>query len=340
MAERRSRWLRSFFLLLILGTVIGGLLAWQHYQRFLATPLELPARGMVLEVPEGSSVARLALELERKGVLSDARLLRLHARLNPDLARIKAGEYQLSRGMTPGGLLALLVSGKGVEYSITFPEGWTFRQWRALISRHPALIHTIDGLTDAAVMERLGHPGMHPEGRFFPDTYRFPRGSTDVQLLARAWQRMEKELSDAWQARVEDLPLKTPYEALILASIIEKETGVPEERRQIAGVFVRRLKKGMKLQTDPTVIYGMGETYQGNIRRRDLKKETPYNTYVHAGLPPTPICMPGRESLRAAVNPAPGKALYFVARGDGSHQFSATLREHNRAVRKYQLKRK
>jgi UPF0755 protein len=234
----------------------------------------------------------------------------------------------------------LLVSGKTLTHSITFPEGWTFRQWREQMASHPALVHTLKGLSDEAVMERLGHPGVHPEGRFFPDTYLFPRGFSDLQLLQWAWRRMEEELADAWRERDKGLPLKTSYEALILASIIEKETGMPSERREIAGVFIRRLKKGMKLQTDPTVIYGMGREYAGNIRRKDLKKDTPYNTYVHAGLPPTPICMPGRESLQAAVHPAAGKAFYFVARGDGSHQFSATLREHNRAVRKYQLKRK
>ena len=332
------RLLLSLLLSLLAG--VAALLFWSHYQRFLATPLQLPPEGVVLNVSPGQTLAQLATELESRGILADARLLRFHVRLNAGAGAIKAGEYRLAPGITPVQLLTLLVSGRTVNHAITFPEGWTFSQWRELIARNPALEHTLDELSDEAVMERIGQPGVHPEGRFFPDTYLFPRGFSDVALLKRARGRMEEELAAAWKARDPGLPLQTPYEALILASIIEKETGIPGERRQIAGVFIRRLEKGMKLQTDPTVIYGMGREYRGNIRRRDLKQDTPYNTYVHAGLPPTPICMPGRESLRAAVHPAAGKALYFVARGDGSHHFSATLKEHNRAVRRYQLKRK
>lgn len=336
--------LRSALLILLLLVLGGGLAIavylWGQYQDFLRQPLRLPEGGMVLEVQPGSSLAQLATDLESRGIISDQRWLRLHARLNKGLDRIKAGEYRLESGLTPPALLALLVSGRTLVHSITFPEGWTFRQWRQHIERHPAIVQRLKGLSDAQVMERIGHPDIHPEGRFFPDTYLFPRGFTDVELLKRAWERMEKELAMAWEQRVEDLPLKTPEEALILASIIEKETGLAEERREIGGVFVRRLKKGMKLQTDPTVIYGMGKDYKGNIRRSDLRQDTPYNTYVHAGLPPTPICMPGRESLLAAVNPAEGKSLYFVAKGDGSHYFSSSLKEHNRAVRKYQLKRR
>lgn len=334
---------RTLLLLLLLVLVAGLAVSaylWRQYQEFLQQPLQLPEEGMVLEVQPGSSLAQLAADLESQGVLSDRRWLRLHARLNEGLDRIKAGEYRLEPGITPPALLALLVSGRTLVHSITFPEGWTFRQWRRKIETHPVLEQTLKGLSDAEVMEQIGHPGVHPEGRFFPDTYLFPRGFTDVELLKKALNRMEKELAMAWEERVDDLPLKTPEEALILASIIEKETGVAGERREIAGVFIRRLKKGMKLQTDPTVIYGMGEDYKGNIRRSDLRQDTPYNTYVHAGLPPTPICMPGRESLLAAVNPAEGKSLYFVAKGDGSHYFSSSLKEHNRAVRKYQLKRR
>jgi len=330
---------RLLLLLLVLGAA-GGAWVWHHYQTFLQSPLTLPEEGLVVEVPTGGTALGLLRDLQARGVVDDLRWYRLLLRHKPALGAIKAGEYRLMPGLTPQTLLEQLVAGKTLTHAITFPEGWTFRQWRQAMDRHPALRHTLKGLTDAEVMARLGHPGVHPEGRFFPDTYLFPRGFSDLELLARAWRRMEQELADAWAQRVEGLPLKTPYEALILASIIEKETGVPEERRQIAGVFIRRLKRGMKLQTDPTVIYGMGEAYQGNIRRRDLRRDTPYNTYVRKGLPPTPICMPGREALRAAVNPAPGKSLYFVAKGDGSHHFSATLKEHNRAVRKYQLKRR
>ena len=236
-------------------------------------------------------------------------------------------------------MLALLVSGRSVSYSLTLLEGWNIRQVRAAVAGHEALRQTLEGVDNLDLMERLGHPGKHPEGRFFPDTYQFRRGTTDVEFLLRAMRKMDEELAQAWQARAENIPLQSAEEALILASIIEKETGLASERPQIAGVFSRRLQKGMKLQTDPTVIYGMGEDFDGNIRRKDLREDTPYNTYVHTGLPPTPICMPGREALRAAVDPAPGNSLFFVSRGDGSHVFSATLKEHNAAVRQYQLKK-
>ena len=254
-------------------------------------------------------------------------------------SRVRAGEYRLTDDLVPDTLLALLVSGRSIEYQLTLVEGWNIRQVRAAVAAHDALAHTISELDDATLMERLGRPGVHPEGRFFPDTYSFLRGTTDLAFLTRAMARMDEQLAAAWAARADDIPLKTPEEALILASIVEKETGLASERPDIAGVFTRRLHRGMKLQTDPTVIYGMGERFDGNIRRKDLREDTPYNTYVHRGLPPTPICMPGREALDAAVNPADGKTLYFVARGDGSHAFSETLKQHNAAVRKYQLKR-
>ncbi len=336
---RRRRLLAGLLALLLLLGAAAAWLGWQHYQRFLQTPLKLPPAGVVVEVEPGTTPAALADRLERAGHLDDALLLRLLVRLRPELGDIKAGEYRLEPGLTPPGLLELLVSGRTRMHAITFPEGWTFRQWRQAIDAHPALRHDSRELDDEQIMARIGREGLHPEGRFFPDTYHFPRGFSDLELLRRAADRMDRELAAAWAGREPDLPLKTPYELLILASIVEKETGRPEERSRIAGVFVRRLKKGMKLQTDPTVIYGLGERFDGNLRRRDLREETPYNTYVHTGLPPTPICNPGRDALEAAAHPAPGKALYFVARGDGSHQFSETLREHNRAVRKYQLKR-
>jgi UPF0755 protein len=226
-----------------------------------------------------------------------------------------------------------------ISYSFTLVEGWTFQQVLEAVREQEALQGTFENLTAEAIMERLGHPGEHPEGRFLADTYHFPRGTTDLALLQRAYGAMQEFLQQEWDRRAADLPFKTPYEALILASIVEKETAVAEERPQIAGVFIRRLRKGMKLQTDPTVIYGMGERFDGNIRRRDLSENTPYNTYVHRGLTPTPISMPGRDAIRAVLHPADGKSLYFVAKGDGSHYFSATLQEHNKAVRKYQLKR-
>ncbi len=341
MAEKKKKSVVLALIAVVLLAAAGSAwFLWNRYQTFLRTPLKLPAEGAVVEVTEGETAVKLARHLQERGMISDARFLRFHLHLHPELGRIQAGEYQLQPGITAEGLLALLTSGKVRLHGITFPEGWTFRQWRLALDSTSVLEHRTTGLSDQEVMERLGHAGEHPEGRFFPDTYLFPKGFSDLELLRRAYQRMEKELASAWAGRDRELPLGSPYEALILASIVEKETARPEERPVIAGVFIRRLRKGMKLQTDPTVIYGIGDRFDGNIRRSDLRRDTPYNTYVHAGLPPTPICMPGRESLLAAVHPAQGKALYFVARGDGSHQFSRSLKEHNRAVRKYQLKKR
>jgi UPF0755 protein len=325
------------FLLLTASLVVGW--AWMEYQRFVETPLQVEEGSVIYTVPGGSSLGAIAQDLEQAGMIGNARYLGWYGRYRGLANRIKAGEYRLTDAMTPDDLLALLVSGRSISYSLTLLEGWNIRQVRAAVAAHPVLQQTLGGVDDAELMTRLGRPDDHPEGRFFPDTYRFDRGTTDLDFLRRAMQMMDRELDAAWQARAEAIPLNSPYDALILASIIEKETGQADERPAIAGVFTRRLQKGMKLQTDPTVIYGMGERFDGNIRRKDLREDTPYNTYVHKGLPPTPICMPGREALRAAVNPAAGKTLYFVSRGDGSHAFSATLKEHNAAVRKYQLKK-
>lgn len=324
-----------------LAVLVSSLLvgwAWMEYEEFITTPLRIADGSVVYQVRKGASLAAVARDLEQAGMIEDARYLQWYGRFTGLANQIRAGEYRLSADLVPDGLLALLVSGKSVTYSLTLLEGWNIRQVRAAVSAHEALEQTLQGVDDAQLMARLGRQGEHPEGRFFPDTYHFTRGMSDLEFLRRALHTMDEELAASWAERAEDLPLADPYEALILASIIEKETGQPDERPAIAGVFARRLRKGMKLQTDPTVIYGMGERYDGNIRRSDLETDTPYNTYVHAGLPPTPICMPGREALRAAVNPAPGETLYFVSRGDGSHVFSATLQEHNAAVRKYQLK--
>ncbi|WP_456377512.1 endolytic transglycosylase MltG [Thiolapillus sp.] len=318
---------------------LAGILLWSHYNEFLETPLALPEQGMVLNVPQGMSLGKIAYQLEQQEMLEDARLLRLYGHFHPEATQIKSGEYKLPAGLTPVTLLDLLVSGKTISYSVTLVEGWTFAQMMQAIHEQPELHHTLKGLSGAEIMQRLGHEGEHPEGRFFPDTYLYPRNFSDLELLKRAYARMEETLAQAWAKRPEGFPLKSPYELLILASIVEKETGRAGERDRIAGVFLRRLKKGMRLQTDPTVIYGMGERYKGNIRRKDLRESTPYNTYVISGLPPTPISMPGRESIFAVVNPVDEKALYFVAKGDGSHQFSATLKQHNAAVRKYQLKK-
>ncbi len=313
--------------------------AWMQYDDFRSTPLAIPQGGVIFGVPKGATLATVAHDLEAAGLIREGRYLQWYGRYTGQANRIRAGEYQLSGELVPDTLLALLVSGKSVSYSLTLLEGWNIRQVRTAVAANDVLVQTLEGVDDAELMARLGLPGEHPEGRFFPDTYRFTRGMTDLEFLQRAQLKMDEELAATWARRAESVPLASPYEALILASIIERETGQADERPQIGGVFARRLQKGMKLQTDPTVIYGMGERFKGNIRRKDLLEDTPYNTYVHTGLPPTPICMPGRDALLAAVDPAPGKTLYFVARGDGTHVFSATLAEHNAAVRKYQLKR-
>ncbi len=324
--------------ILILIVSLASAWAWMQYEQFLATPLAVTGTDTIYQVRKGATLASIARDLEKAGLLSDARHLQWYGRYTGQANRIRTGEYRLTDDLVPDRLLALLVSGKSVTYSLTLLEGWNIRQVRAAVTGHDALQQTLGSADDAELMARLGRPGAHPEGRFFPDTYSFTRGMTDLAFLRRALETMDRELAAAWAQKVEGIPLQDAEQALILASIVEKETGQADERPAISGVFTRRLHKGMKLQTDPTVIYGMGERYDGNIRRKDLREDTPYNTYVHAGLPPTPICMPGREALRAAVNPAPGKALYFVAKGDGSHAFSATLEQHNAAVRKYQLK--
>lgn len=324
---------------LVLALSLAAAWLWMEIDRFLATTLQLDGPELVYRVPKGTTFAAVARDLERKGLIANARYLELYGRYTGQAKRIRAGEYRLTADLQPDALLALLVSGRSISYSLTLLEGWNIRQVRAAVAGHDALAQTLDGVDNAALMARLGRPDVHPEGRFFPDTYRFTRGMTDLEFLRRAMETMDRELAAAWEGRADDIPLNNPYEALILASIIEKETGQVAERPEIAGVFTRRLRKGMKLQTDPTVIYGMGERFDGNLRRRDLREDTPYNTYVHHGLPPTPISMPGRGALQAAVNPADGKTLYFVSRGDGSHVFSETLKQHNAAVRKYQLKK-
>ena len=331
---------RVLGLLLLIASFGGGWL-WMDYRDFQRTPLQLPAGGAVYVMPPGGSAASLASDLVAAGYLPARRelYLRWMAWSSGRSVQLKAGEYRLEPGLTASGLLDLLVSGKVVQYPLTIIEGWTFRQLRAAVREHEALRRTLDGLDDAAVMALLGRPGEHPEGRFFPDTYLFPRGTTDADFLARAYKRMATVLDEGWRQRVSGLPLKDPYQALVLASIVEKETGIAAERPQIAGVFARRLQKGMKLQADPTVIYGLGEAFDGNLRRSDLETDTPYNSYTRTGLPPTPICLPSRAAIEAVLSPAAGNELYFVAKGDGSHHFSATLDEHQRAVTQYQRRR-
>ncbi|MBU2287043.1 MAG: endolytic transglycosylase MltG, partial [Gammaproteobacteria bacterium] len=263
-------------------------------------------------------------------------LLYLWFRVSGQDRQIRAGSYELESGVTPHLLLNILVRGKEATRSLVLVEGWHFRQVRAAMAKADQLKGDTVGLSDDELMARLGKPGLSPEGRFFPDTYTYSKGSTDLALLQRAMRAMDKKLDAAWAARATDTPLKTADEALILASIVEKETGKAQERPEISAVFSNRLRVGMPLQTDPTVIYGLGERFDGNLRKKDLLADTPWNTYTRPGLPPTPIAMPGKDSLLAAVQPAKSKALYFVSRGDGTSQFSTSLDEHNRAVNRYQ----
>ncbi|MCL7461621.1 endolytic transglycosylase MltG [Pseudomonas sp. NW5] len=335
--------MKRILIALLLGTVLSTglalLLASWRLQVALEQPLVLEQERL-LEVPAGAAPGRLLNTLEEQGVLDQALWLRLYWRFALDSPALHTGEYRLSPGLRATDLLSLWQRGEVVQYSLTLIEGWNFRQLRAALEAEPRLEQTLSGLDDAALMARLGLEGEHPEGRFFPDTYRFAPGMRDIDLLQLARERLDQVLEDEWAQRVEGLPYRTPYEALIMASLIEKETGVAYERAQIAGVFLRRLRLGMLLQTDPAVIYGMGERFQGKLTRADLRTPTPYNTYTNPGLPPTPIALVGREAIHAALNPADGDTLYFVARGDGSHVFSRTLDEHNRAVRAYQLKRR
>ncbi|QQS55069.1 MAG: endolytic transglycosylase MltG [Candidatus Competibacteraceae bacterium] len=331
----------SLSILTALALVAGAVTLGFHadYRRFLDTPLGVPTGGLVLEVKSGMGIGAIARELQRQpGLLRSAFYLEVYARFNGLAPRLKIGEYALAPGMTPRDLLERIATAQVIQYPLTVVEGWTFQQLRQALAAHPKIARTLREANDAEIMARLDRPGQHPEGWFFPDTYHFPAGFTDEAFLRRALVAMEQHLTRAWGQRAADLPLDDPYQALILASIVEKETGLAAERPAIAGVFARRLREGMLLQTDPTVIYGLGAAFDGDLRRRDLVTDTPYNTYTRKGLPPTPIALPGADALAAAVRPADGEALYFVADGQGGHVFSKTLDEHNRAVRRYQLR--
>jgi len=291
-------------------------------------------------IESGSNIKSIARQLSLENIIDDPWLFILLAKLKGVETRVRAGEYLLQQEQSPNDLLELFTRGQSIQYSFTIIEGWSFRQMLQALKADPVLVHSLKGKSNAEIMADLGYPGQHPEGMFYPDTYRFPRGTSDIKFLHRAYNLMQTELQREWQNRSPDLPLNSAYEALILASIIEKETAVASERPLIASVFIRRLQKNMRLQTDPTVIYGLGEQFDGDIRYRDLRKDTPYNTYLRKGLTPTPIALPGVEAIRAALHPAESDALYFVAKGDGTHQFSSTLEQHNKAVKKYQLKGK
>lgn len=296
----------------------------------------MPEEGVELRITPGSGLRHVAQSLNQAGVKVQPDLLILAARLLKKESAIRTGVYRVEPGTTPQTLLALLVSGKVLQVEVRLIEGWTFRQWRAQLARHPDLEHVTGTLSEGELMARLGLPGYSPEGMFLPDTYRMDKYATDLELLSRAAKAMQERLAKEWDAREDKLPYKNAYEALIMASIVEKETGIETDRPQVASVFVNRLRLGMRLQTDPTVIYGLGVRFDGNLRKVDLETDTPYNTYTRDGLPPTPIAMPGLASLQAALHPAQTPALYFVARGDGSSHFSMTLTEHNAAVNRYQ----
>ncbi|MBI5040527.1 MAG: endolytic transglycosylase MltG [Gammaproteobacteria bacterium] len=325
----------------ILVICISVVLGWlgYDYQSFTQTPLNVPADGLVIEIQPGRSVRGIAEDLATKQIIASPLYFEWMARVSGAAPRLQAGEYRIEPGTLPETFIQFLAAGKVVQHSLTIIEGWTFTQLMAAVQTHPVLLHTLHDKSAPQIMVALDHPGEHPEGRFLPDTYKFPRGMTDAEFLGRAYAGMQETLQREWATRAKDLPFETPYEALILASIVEKETGVATERPRIAGVFIRRLKQGMRLQTDPTVIYGMGKAFDGDIRVSDLRKDTPYNTYTRDGLPPTPIALPGADAIRAVLHPADGKELFFVSKGDGSHYFSATLEDHNRAVQEYQLKR-
>jgi UPF0755 protein len=328
------------FIMATLAALSVAAITLVRFQQFQDTALKLPADGLIYNMPAGASLNQLAYDLEARGIIQYPRFLMLLGRQMDAATRLQAGEYALVQGVTPRELLQELVAGKVIQHELTLIEGHSFREMLQRVHANPILEHTLMDVGDEEIMVALGQPGQHPEGRFLPDTYHITRGTTDLEFLQRAYRAMAARLQTEWEGRAERLPFKTADEALILASIVEKETGAPDERPQIAGVFVRRLQKGMRLQTDPTVIYGIGDAYDGNIRKRDLLKDTPYNTYTREGLPPTPIAMPGVEAIHAVMHPAPGKSLYFVAMGEGRHYFSATLVQHNLAVDKFQKKKK
>lgn len=303
---------------------------------WLHQPLNLKEEK-IISIKSGDSLGKVAYRLANENILTYPKLLILYAKVTKQ-THLEVGEYRLPAKLTPKQLLFELRSGDVVSYSVTLIEGLTFKDFLVVLSKQEKIQHTLSGKSFYEIKEILKLEIEHPEGWFYPDTYQYVAGVSDADILLQSHKKMQRVLAEEWEKRVKNLPYNSPYEALIMASIIEKETGVAYERPEISGVFVRRLQKGMRLQTDPTIIYGLGDSYKGNIRRKHLRQPTPYNTYVIDGLPPTPIAMPARAAIHAALNPAEGKTLFFVAKGDGSHQFSETLAQHNKAVQKYQIK--
>jgi UPF0755 protein len=329
---------------IVMGVVllisIIGVFFWNEYKLALTTPVVI-GQAQLIEIEKGDSFSKITQKLLKQNIAIKPKWFKLIAYKDQVSNQLKAGEYELKPGLTMPDVLAIFVAGKSRQYAITFPEGWSFKQLLQEIQNNPYLDKTLATMDTQSIMAKLGSSYKHPEGLFFPDTYFFDKNTTDFFILKKAYDKMQLVLQEEWENKEKDLPLENAYQALILASIIEKETGAAVERPQISGVFTRRLRKGMLLQTDPTVIYGMGDSYKGNIRYKDLRRPTAYNTYVIKGLPPTPIAMPGRAAINAALHPAKGKSLYFVAKGKGAgtHVFSTTLREHNNAVNKYLRKR-
>lgn len=321
-------------LLLCFATLIAAVACWQA----LVSPLNLPAGGALVKVPAGATARGVADDLSARGVLAHPLLWAVYARLSGRATQIKQGEYRLKPGMTPVDLLRLLVAGKTVQYAVTLIDGWTFRQVMQTLNHDPHIGKRIKPSEYADLIHQLGGPkGMSPEGWFYPNTYFFSNGASELSILRRAYGAMRRYLKQQWAQRAPDLPLKKPYDALILASIVEKETSLAQERPLVASVYINRLRKGMRLQSDPTVIYGLGPHFNGDITFKDLRNKSPYNTYVHAGLPPTPIAIPGPAAIHAALHPAHTQYLYFVAKGNGTQVFSRTYAEQRREVNKYQL---
>jgi UPF0755 protein len=329
---RRVIW--SMAVLLLLAAVTAAIY-WQRVNALMAAPGP-HVQPVQLLVKPGTTGRGALVELERLGALSDRRAVELVLRVQ-GWPQIKTGRYEIPAQASPRDILAQLEEGRVVLETLTVIEGWRFEDFRRAVEQHPQIRVTLRGKPVAELMAAIGHAGEHPEGRFFPDTYRFAAGTSDQELYALSYRKLAEALQAAWQSRAANLPLADPYQALILASIIEKETGLPSERPRIGGVFVTRLRRNMRLQTDPTVIYGIGPSYDGNIRERDLRRDTPYNTYTRAGLPPTPIALPSREAIEAVAHPLETGDIFFVATGagDGSHVFSSTLEAHNAAVARY-----
>lgn len=327
------------FLSLLFGVLIGG----GVWVAKGLSALEDPAftgEPMLFTVEQGSSFQQVGQRLEELGLVEDALWLRLHARLKGDSIILRSGTYEILAGMSVLDVIDMIAQGRTKSWPIQFIEGWTFADVRNALDEHENLKRELPGLTDNEVMAVLERPELHPEGMFFPDTYRYEAGESDLVVLRRALERLELVLAEEWAQRTDGLPYDNSYDALIMASLVEKETGVPHERPEIAGVFVRRLQKGMRLQTDPTVIYGLGDRYTGNLTRKHLREDGEYNTYRRSGLPPTPIALAGRAAIHAALHPASGETLYFVAKGDGSHVFSRTLAEHQKAVQHFQVQKR